>query len=330
MRRAAAACTSAWNSGAPAPRGSSSGCQSTPRQNARDGSSTPSTMPSGARAVTTRPSPTSAEALVMVRVDLRRPPRRGSRAACRLGLDVVPPERAELRAVGRQVESLADVLDQVAAVRDVQQLQAAADAEHRQAARDRAARSSASSTRRARGARAAARRCPVRLGAVVRGPDVLAADQDQTVDHSPASPRVLGALGRRREQERHAARRAHALDVALRDHARGSRSQCLQLACLPVGADADPRPAHRRSKERRSSQSVTADSNASLLEARGIQVVVDDLVAERLARERGARQQPRASCRLRGHVRPSRARTRSRPGRLELAARDRCPRAPSR
>ena len=85
----------------------------------------------------------------------------------------------------------------------------------------------------------------VRLGPVVRRPDVLAADQDQPVEDLEHAGRVVGrVIGVGRHQQRDAAGRVHALDVALRDHAGGHVGPRAPARAAPVGADADARP-HR-------------------------------------------------------------------------------------
>ena len=185
------------------------------------------------------------------------------RGRARLGRHAVAAERAELRTVRRQVElGATEVLHERSAALHVDQLQAAADAEHGQAALARAAQQG----QLERVAYLALGRRLVRplleLGAVERG-----VESGPPVRISPSMPSstssgILRAVGRRREQDRHAAGQAHALDVALRDDGR------LELPVRParvraVGADADAGTAHRRSKERRSSQSVTAASKAS-------------------------------------------------------------------
>ncbi len=105
-------------------------------------------------------------------------------------------------------------------------------------------------------------RALLEFGAVEGRVEVGPAGQDQAVQALEHLAGVLGSLGRRREQDGHAACQAHAFDVALRD------DRCGQVPVRPagmraIGADADPRTGHRRSKERFSSQSVTAASKES-------------------------------------------------------------------
>ena len=98
----------------------------------------------------------------------------------------------------------------------------------------------------------------------------------------------------------------------------------------------DRRPAHRRSKPRTRSQSVTAASKAVELDARVVEVVVDDLLAERLARHRAAGEQVAGVAQRARHARlvrrcrrcrrtPARARAprRRRAGRAAISARAR-------
>ena len=115
--------------------GSSSGCQSTPRQNGCSGSSTASIWTVGRARGDDEPVPEP----------LRRPggapsapttvsPSRNAALRAGLGLDRVPSEHARPRPVRREVGRVGEVLDQVAAGGDVEQLHAPADAEHRQPA----------------------------------------------------------------------------------------------------------------------------------------------------------------------------------------------------
>ena len=163
----------------------------------------------------------------------------------------------------REIElGAADVLHERAAALDVHELEAAADAEHGQLAPARLAqqRELEGVADLPLGRRLV--RALLELGAVERRIEVGAAGEHEAVDAVEHLARILGAVGRRRQQDRHAAGQAHALDVALRDDRR------LELPVRParvraVRADADARAAHRRSKERLSSQSVTAASKAS-------------------------------------------------------------------
>ncbi len=221
----------------------------------------PSTRPSGAVAVTTRPSPTRSMPWWWCEwISAARSPRISRSCPPEMSTSW-RPNVAQPGPVRRAVGDVADVLLQVAAVRDVEQLEAAADTEHRQVAGDRAAGErqlgpiAADVRRIGRG---------VRLGPVVRRPDVLAADQDQPVEDLEHAGRVVGrVIGVGRQQQRDAAGRVHALDVALRNHAGGHVGPRAPARPAPVGADADARThAYIRSKERCSSQSVTALSNA--------------------------------------------------------------------
>ena len=113
-----------------------SGCQSTPSAKRREGSSSASTVPSSALAASRRPRP-APEALVVVR--LHRRVVAEQRAEPRPRVERRPRGRRTARGVLVPVvaDDIREVLDEVAAERDVQHLRAAADCEHRHVPRER-------------------------------------------------------------------------------------------------------------------------------------------------------------------------------------------------
>ena len=115
-----------------------SGCQSTPTANRFSGSSSASTVPSSAHATSRSPSPMRPVALVVMRLDRRALAEELAELRRRLDAHVVVGEDARRVLVPLVADDLGQVLDEVAAARDVQHLRAAADGEHRHVALERA------------------------------------------------------------------------------------------------------------------------------------------------------------------------------------------------
>ena len=174
-----------------------SGCQSTPTAKRFAGILEPlERAVLGPRGLD-EPLPDAADALVVARLDavVPRAEDPGEPRAL-LHVDRVLREHAERLAMTLVPDLLGQVLDEVAAASDVQQLEAAADRERRQVALERA-REQRELAGVAVGLRRIGRR--VTLGAVGRGVDVDAAGEDDPVEHVE---RVVDVLVRR------AARRA--------------------------------------------------------------------------------------------------------------------------
>ena len=116
----------------------SPGARARPSANRFEGSSIASSEPSSAYALSTRPVADPADALVVARAH-RLVPRPEDRLEPRPGphVDRVLREDAERLAVALVPDLLREVLDEVAAAQDVEQLEAAADRERRQVALER-------------------------------------------------------------------------------------------------------------------------------------------------------------------------------------------------
>ena len=151
-----------------------------------------------------------------------------------LHLDRVLGEDAERLAVAFVPDLLGQVLDEVAATEDVQQLEAAADRERRQVALERRLEQAqlAGVAVRLRGI---GRRVPV--GAVVGRVDVDAAREDDPVEHVE---RLLDGVLARRHDERAAAGLLDRVDVVERDE-RGRQLPGAPTRGLRVRGDADDR-----------------------------------------------------------------------------------------
>ena len=176
------------------------------------------------------------------------------------------------------------MLDQVAAGSDVEQLHATADAEQRQPA-------AAGLEQQRELERVAAllllAGLGMRLGRSIQvDAEVGAADQEQPVDRIEHLARLGGALGSRRQHQRQAAGETDAFDVARR-HERDRQPPVRPARLRPVGREADPRTRHYKPLEA-AAQLPVGDGTIELilLHVRGVQVVLDDLVPERLARQR--------------------------------------------
>jgi hypothetical protein len=152
----------------------------------------------------------------------------------------VVAERAEHRAVVLVADRVGQMGDQRAAARDVHHLHPAADAEHRLVGLQREARER-----------------ELERVALRRVADVRAAREHEPVQEREHGGRLL--VGR--EQDRDAARPLHVADVGHRQQ-RGLVVPMRPARSLDGGAEPDHRPAHRRSKPRKRSQSVTAASKA--------------------------------------------------------------------
>ena len=107
--------------------------------NRRAGSSSASIWPSASRAETPEAGTEAGVALMVVRLHVDLGSENTGEAASRLDLDLVLRELAGRLLVLLVPDQVRQVLDQIAAERDVQHLRAAADREHRQVAFERRA-----------------------------------------------------------------------------------------------------------------------------------------------------------------------------------------------
>ena len=235
-----------------------SGCHCTPTRYPSPSDSNACTSPSSVCAVTTSPSPSSVDTLVVVAVHVER-----SRAdelrepRPVVDDDLVRREHAPADPVPLGAERLGKVLVQRAAPRHVHELESAADGEHRHPSLLRAAEQR-ELPRVAVGTRRVGERMPLR--AVQLGLHVESAREDEPVE-SVEHRGGRGIRSRlRRKQHRDAARRGHRVEVLLREE-RGAHVPHALLRLLEVGGEADHRhPCQSRSKPRTRSQSVTAAS----------------------------------------------------------------------
>ena len=162
------------------------------------------------------------DALVVVRLHRRR-------ATCadaggRIDAHRVLGERAVDLAVLLVPDDLGQVLDEVAAARDVQHLEAAADREHRHVARERGLEQRELAAV-ALGVRSV--RLRMRLGAVLLRIEVVAAGEEQAVERVE---RLLDAVLARRHEHRAAAGALDRAHVVVRDRARPRACQCPHAA----------------------------------------------------------------------------------------------------
>ena len=180
-------------------------------------------------------------------------------------------------------DDLGQVLDEIAAARDVEQLRAAADRQHGHVARERRLEQRELRLVAPRLRRVGRR---VRLGPVQVRVEVAAAGEDHAVERVE---RLLDRALHGRDDERPPARVLHRPHVDERDERRVLVPDA-HLHLLRVRGDPDQR-LHARSKHPLALVAGDDLVEEALLGARVVQVVVDDLVAERLA---GDRAEPRA------------------------------------
>ena len=183
------------------------------------------------------------DALVVPALDGHPGPARGPRRqAPLLDVDEMVREHADLPAVDVVLEPVGEVLVQLAAVRDVDDLHPAADAQAGEVELGRAAHEQ-QLERVALGRRRLG--LGMRLGAVGRGGQVGAAGDEHAVEQGQQLARV-GEVGRRRgEQQRPTAGARDGVDVRER-HERGGLGPAEVRDVLDVAADPDVRRAHAR------------------------------------------------------------------------------------
>ena len=181
-------------------------------------------------------------ALVMVRLHGRSVAEQPREPRAGLDRDVVVGEAAGALLVPVVPDEVGQVLDQVAAERDVQHLRAAADREHRQVARERRGQ------QRELGA-VALGHDPVRLGmrllAVQLRVEVGAAGEDQPVERVQ---RLLDAVVGGRHEQRACARALDRAHVVVR-HERRRQLPDAEGRGRDVRRDAHDRLDHRRIKQ---------------------------------------------------------------------------------